>query len=411
MKTSTELRKDTLSYIKDGIAYVCKNFKNRSPGSESEKKAQEYFAKELANYADEVKSETFTLHPKGFMGFIPIVSVLMIISVVLFFVQKYVRNPVFPYISAVLTLISIAMFLFEFLFYREFIDFLFPKAESVNVYAVRKVKNEPKRRIIFGGHADAAHEWTYSLHGQIKTLLPVMGGGILSTFGLMFVFLIYIIKGTPDLNAGAWNVISWLSLVTIVFYIALMFFINWRVIVDGANDNLSACFVSIGILREMAKNDFRYDDTEVGVIITGSEEAGLRGALAFGKKHAKELNEIETIIIPLETLRETKHLAIYALDQTGTVRNDKKVGELLRRAGKNVGIDLPYADIYPGSTDAAGFTRTGIKSCGLGGVDHNPRTYYHTRHDTYINIGLDCMEKTLEICIEAANIFDKEGLG
>ena len=74
-----------------------------------------------------------------------------------------------------------------------------------------------------------------------------MGGGILSTFGLMFVFLIYIIKGTPDLNAGAWNVISWLSLVTIVFYIALMFFINWRVIVDGANDNLSACFVSIGI--------------------------------------------------------------------------------------------------------------------------------------------------------------------
>ncbi|MGI6773391.1 MAG: M20/M25/M40 family metallo-hydrolase [Acutalibacteraceae bacterium] len=410
MKTASDLRKETLSYIKDGITYVCKNFKDRSPGSASEKKAQEYFVKELEPLADEVISETFTLHPKGFMGFIPIVSVMMFVSTILFFLQRYFELPAVPYITVVLALISVAMFLFEFLLYREFVDFLFPKAESVNVYAVRKAKNEPTRRIIFGGHADAAHEWTYSLHGQIKTLAPVIGGGILSTFAFTIINIVYLATGKPALTDGAWNVVSWVLLVTLVFYFALLFFINWRVIVDGANDNLSACFASIGILREMVKNDFRYDNTEVGVIITGSEEAGLRGALAFGKKHADELNKIETVIIPLETLREVKHLAIYKLDQTGTVRNDEKVAQLLKKAGKNVGIDLPYADIYPGSTDAAGFTRTGIRSCGLGGVDHNPQTYYHTRFDSYDNIGLDCIEKTLEICVEAANIFDKEGL-
>ena len=87
---------------------------------------------------------------------------------------------------------------------------------------------------------------------------------------------------------------------TLVFYFALLFFINWRVIVDGANDNLSACFASIGILREMVKNDFRYDNTEVGVIITGSEEAGLRGALAFGKKHADELNKSKRLSFRLK---------------------------------------------------------------------------------------------------------------
>ena len=38
MKTSTELRKDTISYIKDGIAYVCKNFKTVPPAPSRRKK-------------------------------------------------------------------------------------------------------------------------------------------------------------------------------------------------------------------------------------------------------------------------------------------------------------------------------------------------------------------------------------
>ena len=40
--------------------------------------------------------------------------------------------------------------------------------------ARRAPKGEVKRRIIFGGHTDAANEWTYSLHGGIKSLAPVM---------------------------------------------------------------------------------------------------------------------------------------------------------------------------------------------------------------------------------------------
>ena len=145
--------------------------------SASEKKAQEYFVKELEPLADEVISETFTLHPKGFMGFIPIVSVMMFVSTILFFLQRYFELPAVPYITVVLALISVAMFLFEFLLYREFVDFL-SEGRVGQCLCCKKGKNEPTRRIIFGGHADAAHEWTYSLHGQIKTLAPVIGGGI-----------------------------------------------------------------------------------------------------------------------------------------------------------------------------------------------------------------------------------------
>lgn len=404
-----EARKRTLTYINDGIEYVCKNFKDRSPGSKSERSAQAYFAKELSNWADDVKVERFKLSPKAFMGFIPVCAIFMISVAILFYLQRWYTTPVISVITVVLGLLSLSMFIFEFLLYREFVDFLFPKHVSKNVYAVRKPSGEVKRRIVFGGHADAAWEWTYSLYGQIKTLAPVLLGSILGMIFSLIVNIAYLFSGRPEIT-GKWHVFAIIQLILIFFYIALLFFINWKVIVDGANDNLSACFASMAIIKEMAENDFRFEHTEVGVIITGSEEAGLRGALAFGKRHAEELNAVETIMIPLETLRETDQLAVYNLDQTGTVRNDPLVAELLIDAGKRIGIDLPKAPIYPGSTDAAAFTRTGLMACGLGGVNHDPQKYYHTRYDTYDNISLDCIDKTIDICFEAAIIFDKTGL-
>ena len=63
-KTSPEL----LKYMVDGIKYVCQNYKRRSPGSQSERDAQDYFKKELGEFADEVYSEDFTMHPPRIYG-------------------------------------------------------------------------------------------------------------------------------------------------------------------------------------------------------------------------------------------------------------------------------------------------------------------------------------------------------
>ena len=404
-KKSPAVKESTMDYVINGITHVCKTYKSRAPGSQSERDAQDYFAKELKPWADEITVEEFKLSPHAFMGFIPIAGIFGIISSILFFLNRFTVSTTLTWIAMVLITIAFLMFLFEFLLYRQFVDFLFPKSTSKNVYAVRKPHGETKRRIIFGGHADAAWEWTYSLHGQIKTLAPVIGGSIGGLLISLISVLAYIIAGMPPIK-GFWSVMSFILLALIPFYIAILFFINWRVVVDGANDNLTACFSSMAILKEMAENDFRFENTEVGCLITGSEEAGLRGAKAFSKKHAKELNKIDTVIIPLETLRECRHLAVYNRDQTGTVHNDEKLADLLIAAGKKVGQDLPRAAIYPGSTDAAAFTQAGIRSVGLGGVDHDPQKYYHTRHDSYDNISPECIKKSIEIAYETAYMFD-----
>ena len=75
--------KETLQYMLDGIKEVCIKFKNRAPGTQSERDAQAFFKKELEKYSDEVIMEDFEIHPSAFMGFIPIAAVCGVISAIL----------------------------------------------------------------------------------------------------------------------------------------------------------------------------------------------------------------------------------------------------------------------------------------------------------------------------------------
>jgi hypothetical protein len=131
-----------MAYITAGIAYVCRMFKSRAPGTQSERDAQDFFAKELDQWADEVTVEEFKVHPAAFMGFIPIAALFGVAGSVMFFLNRF--GPSFRMTLAVLIMVLIAllMFIFQFVLYRRFVDFLFPAAVSKNVYAVRKPSGE-----------------------------------------------------------------------------------------------------------------------------------------------------------------------------------------------------------------------------------------------------------------------------
>lgn len=227
-----QITQNTKEYMLGGIKHVCDTFKNRAPGTQSERDSQEYFKKELEKISDEVIMDDFTVHPSAFMGFIPIAAVFFLASIALYWFSEI--SVWFSVLGAVLTLLAMLMFVVEFLLYRKLVDFIFPKRVSRNVYAVRKPSGEVKRRIIFGGHADAAYEWTYSLHGQLKTLAPVIGGSVLGMFVAAAVNISLLIRtlavGAPAIE-GVWKVLGIVLLCFIPFGIAIMFFINWKVIV------------------------------------------------------------------------------------------------------------------------------------------------------------------------------------
>lgn len=413
MKLTKGASEATQKYMADGIRYVCENFKERSPGSHSERKAQKYLKNELEKWADKVEMEDFSVHPTAFMGWIPAAAVMGMLAV-LFYWLTYtgaVTGSGLAIASVVLTLLAVACLVVEFLMYREFVDFLFPRKVSRNVMARRAPKGEVKRRIIFGGHTDAANEWTYSLHGGIKSLAPVMGGsigGLIAVTIFDIVWLIYSFTGGAY-DSKFWLVCGIIQIILIPFFIAICFFINWKVIVDGANDNLTADFIAMGVLKEMAENDIRFENTEVCALLSGSEEAGIRGALAYAKAHKEELENTETVFIAMDTMREVSQLQIYTQGCTGTQKNSNAVAEIIYEAGQNCGIEMPETELYPGAIDAEGFSRLGLLASGFCGVNHDPKTYYHTRLDTADNINEECINLSLDICLEAAKLYDEKG--
>lgn len=413
MRLTNGASDSTYKYMVDGIRYICENFKERAPGTHSERKAQKFLKTQLENWADEVEMEDFHLHPKAFMGWIPLAGIICILSVFFYWLtyKGVVQNSALAVVSVIMTLFAVSCLVVEFLMYREYVDFLFPQRISRNVMARRKPTGEVKRRIVFCGHTDAANEWTYSLHGGLKSLAAVMGGSIGGLIGISLFNIIWMIY---DLAGGLYISKFWLfmgvvQLILVPFFIAILFFINWKVVVDGANDNLTADFISMAVLKEMSEKYKRYENTEVCCLLTGSEEAGLRGAVAYAKRHQQELTEVETVVIAMDTMREIEQLQIYTQGCTGTQKNSNAVAELLYQAGVNCGIEMKETDIYPGAVDAEGFSRYGIESVGFCGVNHDPKTYYHTRLDTADNINPQCINLSLDICLEAAELYDKNG--
>jgi Zn-dependent M28 family amino/carboxypeptidase len=184
-------------------------------------------------------------------------------------------------------------------------------------------------------------------------------------------------------------------------------FSDYKQVVDGANDNLSANMVAMAVVKAMHEDGLALENTEIGILFTGSEEAGLRGAKAFAKKHAEEMKDVPTAIINLETLRDMKYLSILKKDINMTVKNDPDVERLILKAGKNLGYDIPLGRVELGATDAAAFTQAGMKATTLAAMAHELEDYYHTRRDTWDNMNPEVMSNALDICIEAAELFDK----
>lgn len=311
----TEKIKEYVGYCVDEVKYICKEIGPRESGSPKEREAQEHMADELRKYSDDVKIEEFTLHPKAFMGWVIIVGLFMIASVILY-------NLGFALISLILTVAAAICMIAEFLMYRQFLDPLFPKRTSANVVAVRKPKGELKRRIIFNGHCDSAYEWYYTYLGGGHCLVAVIA---IALVGLAVTFVCEIAAmATGHLmtafEGGFWKIMGYVQLVWIPSYISILFFTNWKRVVPGANDNLTGCVNAMAVMKYLADNDIRFENTEVRAVLTGSEEAGLRGAKAYAKAHYDECMEVETIFLGFDTIRDYDDMAIYSRDMTGTVK-------------------------------------------------------------------------------------------
>ncbi|MCL2630061.1 MAG: M28 family metallopeptidase [Firmicutes bacterium] len=404
----TNNTKQYADYAEEQIRHICESFGKREPGSKGERDSQEYLAGEIKQngWANEVSLQDFKVAPKAFLIFTKILPFLMAIGIGLFLLH--------PVALIVAVAVSLFFFVSHMILYRLVLNPFFKKKTSVNLYAVKSPLGEVKRRIIFGGHADSAYEMTLGHKfgaKPAKLLIVTAIVGILVSLAMSITALHFKMLGSYT-DMHKW-IFFGISVAFLPFIFLILFFIDFKTVVDGANDNLSASLVAVCVLKYLKDNNINYENTEVCALNTGSEEAGLRGAKAFVKQNLSLLKDknVETVFVGLETLGQLEHFQVISKDLNGIVKHDKRAVKLIdKSAEKHFDKPLPHKGVPLGSTDAAAFAQKGIPAVAILGMEHTPAPFYHTRLDNADNLSVECMQKAFEVCITAVEIFNENGL-
>ena len=392
-------------YIVNEITHICKNLPKRDPGSEGERLASEYMADVLKNDCgcEKVDIESFDENPGSFYGWIHITFTLCFIALIL--IPLCPGSKVAAIIGICCIAIGWGLALLQFGLYKKVVDFMFPKKVGTNVTAIKSCKGEVKRRIFFNGHQDAAWEWPANY----------LGGGVLFE-GLIIISAIgtlyYLGLDIAILSVGLTATIAkmaYIGLIFVPFWIYMFFMWNRYRIVDGANDNLSGCYMGIAILKAMKDAGIELENTEVGVILSGSEEAGLRGSKAWCEAHKGEFQDVPTFIYSYDTIHDPKYLLTNYRDLNATVKADKDVSDLFMEAAQELNIQCKKGMVPPlgGATDNAAFAQGGFRSTGITGLNHKLENYYHTRRDSYDNMDNKGLADCYAVSVRVLDKFDE----
>ena len=405
LQSVIDKKKEAAEYMVSEITHICKDFEKRDPGSKGEQQACEYMADVLKNECgcERADVESFKENPGSFFGWIYFTITFVLAAVAISFF--------YPLVSIILIVVGLLIVFMQFGLYKKFIDRFFPEKTGHNVTAVKSCKGEVKRRIFFNGHPDAAWEWpvNYKLGG-----VGFEGHAVICGIGAVYYLVISIMlvakNGLEYVSFDADETLGLLRLIGLVFVpflIGLYWMWNENRVVDGANDNLSGCYMGIAILKALKEEGIEFETPEVGVILTGSEEAGLRGAKAWCAAHKGEFDDVPTFIFSYDTIHDPKYLMTNYRDLNGTVKADKDVSDLFMEAAKELDISCKKGWVPPlgGATDSAAFAQAGFRATGVTGLNHKLEDYYHTRRDTYDNMNEQGLADCFAISVKALEMF------
>lgn len=393
-----EAKSKAAQYMIDEITYICNTFEKRAPGSKGEHQACEYAVEKMKELGcDRAYVDEFKENPGSFFGWIYLTITCCFIALLSYFF--------IPYLTIAFIAIGLVICFLQFGLYKKLVDKLFQEKTGHNATGFKKPTGEVKRRIIFVGHPDAAWEWPFKYK---FTYLGFDIHMITCFIGAFYLLAIAILKIAGVLDGALATKLGLATLVFVPFWFGLYFMWNRNKIVDGANDNLSGCYIGMAILKALHDEGVELENTEIGVIFSGSEEAGLRGAKAWCEAHKDEMNDVPTFIYSYDTITQSEELMVNYRDLNGTVKVDKDVSDLFIEACEELNIPCKKGMVPPlgGATDSAAFAQAGLRATGVTALSHALPDFYHTRLDTPDALNKDCLEKCFAASVKVLEKFD-----
>ncbi len=415
-----EISKEDSDYMYNLVQRIVDEVGPRMPCSPQEAEGANIIKKELEKSCDKVVLEPFKCHPKAFLGWIKMIVTMVPVSMIFYLLQQLASEMiwlvVFSSISLILVLLSLVIMWEEFFNYKEFIDGFFRKKSSQNIVGKFEAKQkEPKKLLIFSSHIDSALQFN---------LLKVLKWGFLPlAFGAIIILLIWLILsainltlmviGFIDLKSMFFTIVILLLIVGSPCYVSLFFFVPLGEkgnVVPGSVDNLSSCSVIVGLGRYLNQHrDLIPESTEIRLISFGCEESGLRGAYRYAAAHLDELKKKNAIVFNMDGLETPDKFSVIEYEPTTRTKHSEEVVDKILRAAEMSDVTVKRFGAgklektvgrLSGGSDAAAFSKAGIKAGFLNSADWKTRSsYYHQSTDTPDRIRKGTLENALRICL------------
>ncbi len=372
--------------------------------SDEEKRLGRLLVEEWKPLCDRVDMETFTCSPTAFLGFIRVSVLLLFAAVILYWF--------YPLASFIMAAVSFSMVFFEYMRYREFVDFLFPRKQGENIIGAIQPKGEATRRVLVSAHMDSAYEFNliYYLRNFAIPIIAIAIVGIVLAFCVSLAKTIAYFGGFADATAFAALGYTMIAFTPII---GLFLFFHTYKPVPGAMDDMAGVAVVAGLGKYLDEarraGDWFPERTEVVLLATSSEEAGLRGAKRYASKHLQEMKTTPTYGLFLDGIYDEKYLTVTNRELCTGAKHDPELVKMAQDTAASHNWPIAVRMIPIGGTDAAAFSVKGIPAVCLLCQDTSKAVpNYHTRDDTYEHIRPESLAVSLQLVIDMIQRIDKK---
>lgn len=406
------MREETKKYAQEAYDIICDaahKIGPRLPGSEGERKYAKYMGDKLKEIGITPKTEQFGVAPRSGIGGLPYAGWFGFALSILTYLALGISSVWFG-----MALASVAVFAWLILscfLYRTWFDIFFKHKVSQNVYGeLLPEDGEYDYTVILSGHTDTSWTWKHSEKTYKHRNKPVLGlievyakvgFGAVCVFFMMAVSIVMtaIIIGVNSYAPWAVTIAqsssfaafnTALYFIPIVTAIGSLFVANWNDPRDeyasrGAMDNASGCALAYEVIKYYKENpDKMPKRCRIIDFNCGSEEAGLRGSLAFTKEHKYDGMLENAWNINIDSVADKDYFEVVIKDDWQFTRFDTDLEQMFKDTFKELEIESKTGGCIHnpvGGCDSTPLTKAGVKSVTFAAQNPVLTYYYHTIHD------------------------------
>lgn len=418
------------------VEHAAKKIGSRLPGSDGEKEYAAYMGDKLRSIGIEPVREEFAVSPRASIGGIPYAGYLGLIMSALVYVALHLSAV--WYGMALASVVCWVWLILSVFLYKTWFDMFFKQEISQNTYGeLLPPDGKYDYTIILSGHTDTSWCWRHSAHAsKFKKTKPAMG--LVATFAkvgfgvICFLFLTAVSIAMTVISSGVYfgevwalkiansasfaNFIFAMHFLPVVTAIGCMFVVMWadpnpRNASRGAMDNATGCALSFAVTKyfhdhpeKMPKNCRIIDFN------CGSEEAGLRGSIAFTREHKGEPILENTWNINIDSVADKDFFEVVIKDDWQFCRFDTDLEKMFKDTFNELGIvSKTNGCIHNpvGGCDSTPMTKAGMKSVTFAAQDPTLTYYYHTWHDVPERFELETVGDGFDVILGVIDKIDK----